>query len=67
MTPPKHQIQLSGRLYAEILDITPISAKQFRFLVGGVMTPPYNVTLEVSYDLLRFWAGYHSGARSGGH
>ena len=44
--PAEAPIQLSGRFCAEILDFTSISASQFRYLVGGVMTPPYEMVLR---------------------
>ena len=45
MTPPTHQFDCIAGLYAIILDFAPFLAWQLHHLVGGVMTPPYEVVL----------------------
>ena len=39
--PAEAPIRLSSRLCAKILGFTRVLAQQLRYLVGGVMTPPY--------------------------
>ena len=45
MTPPKHQFNCITGLYAKNLDFAPIVAWQLLFLVGGLMSPPYEMVL----------------------
>ena len=45
MTAPTHEFDCIVGLYAEILDFTPVLAWQLPHLVGGLMSPPYNMVL----------------------
>ena len=45
MTPPKHQFDCIAGLYAKILDFAPVLVWQLPHLVGGVITPPYEMAL----------------------
>ena len=45
MTAPTHQFDCIVGVYAKILDFAPVLAWQLPYLVGGVITPPYNMVL----------------------
>ncbi len=45
MTAPTHQLDCMAGLYAKILDFALVLAWRLRNLIGGVMTPPYEMVL----------------------
>ena len=45
MTAPTHQLDLKITITRKIQVYTVISARNNRQLVGGVMTPPYRMTV----------------------